>query len=483
VWGASSEPPTYALVEWLFLRALGGIYLIAFASAHGQILGLIGSNGILPVGEFLETAWARLGAEAYGRVPTLLWLNASDAALQLVCLAGMFLSLLLMLGVSYRLVRVALFLAYLSLASAGQVFMSFQWDVLLIETGFLAIFLGASSIVTIGLFRWLLFRLMFMSAAVKLLSGDPSWRSLTALDYHFETQPLPTVIAWYVHQLPEWFHRLSTAAVFFIEGVVPFLIFAPRRLRLFAAATLVFFQALIFLTGNYTFFNLLSVALCLFLLDDAALLRWLPGRVIDRIASIAGGRRDSLLGRRIVAAVAAAIVFVSGLQLLGILSGGLPEPIGAAINWIRPLRIVNTYGLFAVMTTSRPEIVVEGSNDGQTWRAYEFRYKPGDVQRAPPWMAPHQPRLDWQMWFAALGDYNSNPWFVSFMLRLLQGSPEVLALLEANPFPDAPPRYVRARLYDYHFTDWAGRSVDGAWWRREPLGLYLPAISLRPGSQ
>ena len=497
-----AQTATLLVARWLFLRALGLIYLIAFASFGSQVTGLIGARGILPAGEYLQWTAQQNGLRAYWLVPTVFWLNASDAALQLVCIVGAILSAILLIGFAHRLLLLALFVLYLSLVSAGQDFMAFQWDNLLLEAGFLAIFIDATSNVVVWLFRWLLFRLMFLSGALKLLSGDPTWRQLTALNFHFETQPLPTVIGWYVHQLPQWFHQLSTVMVFAVELVVPFLIFASRPLRIFAAVCFVFLQTLIFLTGNYTFFNLLAVALCLFLLDDTVLRRVVPRRLFARAAEGFARQDTSLWRQRAVTMVACTVILLSGFQLVALFTGRAPEPIGVVLGWLAPLHVVNTYGLFAVMTTERPEIIVEGSNDGQTWVEYEFRYKPGDVRQPPAWAAPHQPRLDWQLWFAALGyatpkpwvlnrlfganpsaafwlsNYEVDPWFVSFMVRLLEGSPDVLALLGRNPFGDSPPRYVRAILYRYRFTDLAERSADGAWWRREFQGSYLPALSL-----
>jgi len=476
LFGHRAEPPTYALVEWLFIRILGLIYFMAFASLAVQITGLIGSRGILPAGDYLQAIYDRFGSQSYGLVPTVFWLNSGDAFLKAVCVAGAVLALVLIAGYAQRLILIALFLLYLSLVLVGQDFLAFQWDALLLETGFLAIFLGDSPLV-IWLFRWLLFRLVFLSGAVKLLSGDPTWRSLTALNYHYETQPLPTPLAWYMHQLPAGFQKLSVAAVFCIELGVPFLILAPRRLRFFAAAAIVFLQTLIGLTGNYAFFNLLTVALCVFLLDDAALRRWFPDRLAQALLTRQANRKASPAGRWIAAGVAVLIVLVGGFQIVRAFRGTVPRPVRVVMNWVAPFQIVNPYGLFAVMTTSRPEIIVEGSSDGRTWLAYGFKYKPGDVTRPPGWVAPYQPRLDWQMWFAALGTCYDNPWFVNFMLRLLQGSPDVLALLGKNPFPDAPPRYIRALVYDYHFTDLATRRAEATGWRREPMGVYACRFS------
>jgi len=305
-----------------------------------------------------------------------------------------------------------------------------------------------------------------LSGSVKLLSRDSSWRNLSAMSFHYETQPLPTPIAWYVHQLPFWFQRATTALVLAIELAVPFLIFAPRRLRILGAWCLLGFQALIFVSGNYAFFNLLTMALCLFLFDDS----FFP--------KLRFPSRKSATSRFAAVAAAVLVLTVSGVYLSGTFFDYTPLWGGSLLHYAAPFGIVNTYGLFAVMTTHRPEIIVQGSNDGVAWLDYEFRFKPGDLRRAPRWVAPYQPRLDWQMWFAALGSYRSSPWFVNFLVRLLQGSPEVLGLLASNPFPGAPPKYVRAELFDYKFTDLQTRRANGAWWRREIRGWYVPAISL-----
>lgn len=471
LWGIPVEVETFGIANWLFLRALGAIYLIAFASFAVQAAGLIGSHGISPVAGYLHALREYYGA-VYWQVPTVFWLNAGDRMIKAVDIGGICLSVLLLLGVRWRILRVALFVLYLSLVTAGQEFMGYQWDALLLEAGFLAILLGSSPVV-VWLYRWLLFRLMFLSGVVKLASGDPSWRHFTALPVHYETQPLPTPLAWYMYQLPEWFQRSSVGVVFFVELLVPFLIFAPRRVRLFAARAIVVLQILILLTGNYAFFNVLTIAFCLFLVDDAFFRRVLP-----KVVSATVKERSRPWSRAVCGAFASLALFVGGFQVA--------RPFGvrwsvadAAIRLVSPFEIINSYGLFAVMTTTRPEIVIEGSNDGVTWLAYVFKYKPGELTRRPAWVAPHQPRLDWQMWFAALGDYQSDPWIVRFMGRLLLGSPEVLGLLERNPFPYGPPHYIRAQLYQYSFTGPAERKSTGAWWKRELKGVYVPAVSLR----
>ena len=479
LWGIPIEPETYRASTWLFLRVLGAIYLMAFASFGVQAAGLIGSHGILPLGDYLRAVHEYFGRGAYWNVPTLFWLSRTDGFIKADWISGVCLSALVVLGLNWRSLRVALFVLYLSLVTAGQVFMSYQWDALLLEAGFLSIFLGSSPVV-VRLFRWLLCRFIFLSGAVKLASGDPTWRHFTALPLHYETQPLPTPLAWYVFQFPAWFHRVSVGFLFFVELAVPFLVLAPRRLRHFAAACIIALQILIFLTGNFAFFNLLTIALCIFLYEDGTLSRKLPKKIWARLAAQTA-RPESETRRRMVfyRLFAGFVLFISAFVTVGELTAIRWAPAEAIIHAIAPFEIINTYGLFANMTTTRPEIVIEGSNDGETWLAYEFKYKPGDLRRRPLFVEPHQPRLDWQMWFAALGDYRSDPCTIHFMARLLEGTPEVLALLRSNPFPNAPPRYIRALVYEYHFTTPAEKSSTGQWWRREWKGTYVPPLALR----
>ncbi len=501
------------LVRSLFLRLLGLIYAMAFISLWTQIEGLAGSNGILPVADFLGAVHQRLGGTAWLRLPTLFWLGWGDAMLHLLCGGGTALALLLVVGLAPALVLAVLWTFYLSLVVACRDFLSFQWDILLLETGFLAIFLGPlhlgarriwpekPSRLVLWLLRWLLFRLMFSSGLVKLLSGDSAWLRLRALEFHFETQPLPAWTSWYAHQLPGWALAAAAVSVFAFELVVPFSVFGPRRIRLWGCALLVLLQILIGATGNYGFFNLLTIALCVLLLDDKALEKLRISSGLNSVLGIAGPRPLLAGGGRslgffrkflsllappgawplwLLAPLAAIIFMLSIIQMshTARLSIGWPGPMTQLHAWSRPFYLVNGYGLFAVMTTSRPEIVVEGSADGRVWEAYEFKWKAGDPRRAPAFVQPHMPRLDWQMWFAALGTFKDYPWFMSFMVRLLQGSPPVLDLLAVNPFPQQPPNFVRARLYNYGFIGWAGKR-EGVWWQRRLEGIYCPSISLR----
>jgi predicted DCC family thiol-disulfide oxidoreductase YuxK len=480
LWGPDYEPPRFDVVSWLFLRSIGLIYLAAFVSFGVQALGLIGSHGILPLAEFTTAAHSQFGWDGYWLFPMVFWLNQSDFAIQATCWAGAAVSLLLIFNILPRLSLLFLYAGYLSLFYAGQVFMGFQWDVLLLESGFLALFLSIARKPGIWLLRWLLFRFMFLSGAVKLLSGDPTWANLTALSYHFQTQPLPTPLAWYADHLPRTLLMVATAATFVIELGLPFLIFCPRRLRFVAAFGFLLLQTLILLTGNYAFFNLLGMALCLVLFDDAALRKVIPQRLTRFVQNQIKDNHPRKIVSYGARALALLIVFISCIQLYAVFGGQVSGAAAWTVDEIAPLSIVNTYGLFAVMTTTRLEIIIEGSNDGVHWGEYKFKYKPGDVMRRPSWSIPHQPRLDWQMWFAALGTPSENPWFAQFLQRLLENSPEVIALLGENPFPDHPPLYVRAVLYDYRYSSREEKEKTGAWWVRQREEIYYPAVTLEP---
>ncbi|MGC1398211.1 lipase maturation factor family protein, partial [Candidatus Binatus sp.] len=407
------------------------------------------------------------------------WLSQSDFAIQATCWLGAALSLLLIFDLLPRLSLFFLYVLYLSVFYAGQEFMGFQWDLLLLEAGFLAFLLSITTRPGIWLLRWLLFRFMFLSGAVKLLSGDATWANLSALSYYFQTEPLPTPLAWYAHHLPQAILTASTVATLFIELALPFLIFFPRRLRFVAAYGILFLQVVILMTGNYAFFNLLTMALCLVLFDDAALRKVLPPSLIRLAQHQVRPVEPAKIVSYAVGALALVIV-VTGLgQLQEVFIRRASIPAAWLNEEIAPLRIVNSYGLFAVMTTTLPVIVVEGSDDGVHWREYGFKYKPGDAMRRPLWNFPHQPRLDWQMWFAALGTAADNPWFATFLRRLLENSPDVTALLGSNPFPKKPPLYVRAVLYDYRYSTAEEKKATGAWWVRQPEGIYFPAVALR----
>jgi lipase maturation factor 1 len=536
LWGKDVRPPTYFWARRWFLSALGLIYLIAFVSLWTQIDGLVGAKGIIPIGIYLANAKAQIGLRAVSVLPTLCWISSSNSFLHFLCGGGVVLSVLLIFRVAPAISAALLFVFYLSLTVAGQNFLSFQWDILLLETGFLAIFFApwqlwprriavaaavsaaqnssgaggtpatterpwrnrihkpAVSSVALFLLKFLLFKLMFMSGVVKLTSGDNCWgwvdhsfhwNALTALDYHYWTQPLPTVFAWFADKHPEWFKKFSVAFCLFVEIIVPFFIWAPRRLRLTAAGLMIFLQIAIAITGNYCFFNLLTIALCLLLIDDAVWCKSTAGQEsVEPRASLKGSTesRPTKIAHWLAIVV---LVITMPLNAWHIYSAFQPQadlkqPIRFLYEHLQPVYIANGYGLFRVMTKERPEIQVEGSADGIDWVAYEFKWKPGDVNRAPTWCAPHQPRLDWQMWFAALGGPRQEQWFEDFALRLLENEPSVTRLLARNPFPDRPPKYVRAILFKYQFTTSEEHRTTGAWWKRREIGEFFPEAALRP---
>lgn len=467
----------FQIGQRLFAHALGVIFAIAFLSFAVQACGLIGERGIMPAGDFLAMVRKAAGVSPW-QVPTVFWFGSGDTALLTVCWIGVAASVVLASGFAPAPAALVCWALYLSLCSVGSPFLNFQWEALLLETGLLAVIMlpwrlrpdwsreGPLPMVGRYLLWWLVFRLNFESGVVKLAWGDKTWLELRALGVHFETQCIPHAIAWYAHQMPEWLLRAGCAVMFAIELVVPFLIVLGARVRHAAALALIALQLGIIATGNFAYFNWLSIVICLPLFADS----FFPARWRREIPASSAPPE----WKWVAATCVALFVFIATLPgLLGAFRVEVGDGIERALM---PLRSFNGYGLFRVMTTERPEIVVEGSRDGVNWEAYEFRWKPGDLYRRPGFCAPHQPRLDWQMWFAALSDVRNNPWFVNFLVRLLQGSPEVLALLEKNPFPGEPPRYVRAVLYDYRFTHSSDHTA--AWWKRESKGLYCPPISL-----
>jgi hypothetical protein len=481
-----------ARVRWLYLRGLGLVFCLAFASLLPQLSGLMGPEGLEPAALWLEWARAELGSGRFLQLPTLLWLSgAGEGALYGLCLAGVVCGALLAVDVAPRLALVGAWACYLSLTSVGGVFLSYQWDVLLLEVALVSLPLAPGHLRpswsvpeprpgAILFVRFLLARFMFMSGVVKLTSGDVTWRNLTALEFHYWTQPLPNAIAYFVHQLPATLHRVSVAGMLVIELVAPLLVFGPRRFRLVAAGALMALQVGILVTGNYGFFNLLTLVLCLVALDDGVLSR---GRVFQRLSPVSPPpvRRPRVWTAAFVGFVAVYAVLALSLDVRRVVRVPLPRPVTWTLEQVAGLRSVNTYGLFAVMTTERREILIEGSADGQTWREYLLRWRPGPVDEAPRFVAPHQPRLDWQMWFASLSDCGSNPWLLRLQEQLLKGTPTTKGFFREDPFPDTPPRFVRTRFFDYRFTELSEWRATGAWWTRRELGLYCPPLTLEAG--
>lgn len=465
---------TYWYSRYLFERSLALMYLVAFIAAVNQFVPLLGERGLLPVGAFVR-------AVPFRASPSLFYFMPTDAAYRAAAWAGVAIACIVLTGypaqrgwAASALAWGALWILYLSFVNVGQTFYGFGWESLLLETGFLAIFAGASasepSRVLIFLWRWVLFRLMFGAGLIKL-RGDPCWRHFTCLDYYFETQPIPNALSWYFHWLPPAVHHAGVAFNHVAELIVPFGYFLPQPISAVAGLVTIVFQLTLIVSGNLSWLNWLTVVLAIPTLDD----RWLSWLPIAPPALTA----SSTAARGLVYALAAIVAVSSIGPLLNMLS-----PNQVMNTSYTPLQIVNTYGAFGSVTRTRNEIVIEGTDASpptaaSVWRAYEFKGKPGDPRRRPRQIAPYHLRLDWLMWFAAMSDPNEHPWFAALIVKLLQGDRETLGLLETNPFPEQPPKYIRAELYEYHFTTPAERRRTGEWWKRARLGTYFGPASLR----
>ena len=471
----------HLLTSWLFLKLLALVYFAAFFSIAWQIAGLAGPDGILPFQNMLENVYRQRGISAFWTLPTIFWISSSASALQGAALAGCLFSIMLLFNTLPRLSLVLLFVLYLSLYHAGQLFMNFQWDYLLLETGFLAIFLvnGPNRLLLIML-HWLLFRLRFLSGISKVLSEDPSWSNLTTLNYYFETQPLPHVGAWYAHQMPEWILKSATGLVLFSELIVPFFIFLSRPFRLTAAAITLVIQLSIIATSNHNFINLLTILLCLLLLDDRIVSRIIPQKAEPGILKqVQLGVKDTTTGRLTQLAMAGFIMVASLTAVTAMVTPYQPpasfrQVYSTAHNY----GLGNLFHVFPLMQTERHELEIQGSNDGRQWKTYRFKYKPGPIDTKPAFIVPHQPRLDWMMWFVPTQHPMLSRWFDLFMRRLWQNEPSVTELLAHNPFPSTPPKYLRVLVYQYHFTSKEEKEQSGNWWKRVYLGEY-PGVAPR----
>ncbi len=451
------------LARRLFFIGFGLTVVVAVGSFWWQFAGLAGARGIAPMGEAFAQASARL---TILELPSLLWLSSSDAMLHALLACSLLSGVAMVAGLAPRIACITLWVCWSSLVQVGYPFLSFQWDLLLIESAFCAAFFAPPGLrpkvetepEAPFAFSFVMFALAckvtLQSGIVKLTSGDPTWRDLTALTYHWWSQPLPTWTSVFIAQLPLVVQKLLCAVMFVFELVIPVLALGPRSLRIVAALGLMALQAALFAAGNYSYYNVLTFVLALPLLDDAAL-----RRVFRRLPELP----SSPPAPRWTWAAPVLYVLISVGMFLRV----------ELVNPLRRFDTINAYGAFAWMTKNRAEIILEGSNDGTTWLAYEFPWKPGDVTRRPGFIAPWQPRLDWQMWFASLGQCANNPWILSMQHKVLTGNLEVLALLETNPFPAAPPKFLRTRSFEYRFS-----SEKNVWWARQELGAYCPALTL-----
>jgi len=496
-------PRTHLLPRWFFLRALGLIYFSAFYSLISQIKGMMGPHGILPASGYLQdVANYYPGLQRFWFAPTLFWFGAGNHALMLITWLGLLASVAVIFNLWPRGSLAVCLVCFLSFVAAAQDFSGFQSDGMLLEAGFISLFftppglrpgLGAThapSRLSLFLLRWEWFRIYFESGVVKLASGDYSWRHLTAMDDYYQNGPLPTWIGWYVQQLPHRFHAATAFMTLAAELGLVWMLFLPRRFKLVCFLIVTPFQAGIILTANYTFLNYLVLLLGFLLLDDG-FARWLlPQRwknwgthkAVEEAEAKDPPPRSAWLRPvwRGVAILYLGWVFYATTALLfAMIPYAPPLPLAPA-RALDPFRIANQYGLFANMTHERYEIEFQGSSDGQNWTPYLFRYKPQDVRKAPGIYAPYQPRFEWDLWFASLGHWRNYPWVVQTEARLLTNEPDVLTLFAGNPFSSAPPKQVRAVIWQYWFTDRATKRKEGTWWRREWMGVYAPMVERTP---
>jgi hypothetical protein len=505
---ASEHRAGHLWPRWIFLRALGLIYFSAFYSLLFQIEGLIGPNGILPAGDYLQAISGAIHSQRFLYAPTLLWFSASNHALMFICWTGCIASLLVVLNFWPRGMLAICFVCFLSFVSAAQDFSGYQSDGMLLEAGFIALFFAppgfrpglapahAPSRLSRFLLQWEWFRIYFESGVVKISSGDLAWRNFTAMDDYYQNGPLPTWLGWYVQQLPHWFHASAVLLTFAIELVLVWMLFLPRRFRILFFFIITPFEISIILTANYTFLNYLVLSLGFLLLDDRFIEWLIPQRIREFIErgpappTAPDSQEETWLARwrwRLSPARMAIagffllwVLYSTSAQLVWTLFRGVPLP-EKPVQLLEPFRIANRYGLFAVMTHARYEIEFQGSRDGKTWLAYPFRYKPQDLNKAPGIYAPYQPRFDWNLWFASLGSWRGNHFVVWTEERLLRSEPDVLSLFAGNPFAAGPPPVeVRAVIWQYYFTDMKTKRSTGAWWRRELLGAYAPALTREP---
>jgi hypothetical protein len=477
---------THGLTRFAILRLLGLVYCVAFLCLVRQLGPLIGSDGLLPAASFLNRVRESMGStgDAALALPTLFWLDCSDTTMRAAAWLGLGLSAAVLFGVTNAAVQLVLWLLYLSFVQIGQLFYGYGWETQLLETGFLAVFLcplrsfgpfaaASPPIVVVWLFRWLIIRIMLGAAAIKL-RGDPCWRDFTCLVYHYETQPIPNPLSWWLNAMPRWFQVAGVAFNHFVELIVPFFVVGPRRLRHAAGFFLVSFQIILILSGNLSFLNWLTIVPALACFDDGVLGLLVPRRMRERIR--AGDAEPSRLHRGAAVALGILVALLSINPVRNLLS-----PHQAMNRSFDPLHLVNTYGAFGSVGRERYEVILEGTSDERVgtdteWREYEFPCKPGDVRRRPCVISPYHYRADWQIWFAAMSTADRQPWLIHLVYKLLRGDDGAKSLLAADPFAEQPPRFIRAELYRYEFT----RPGDGGpqWWRRSPAGPYLQPLSL-----
>jgi Lipase maturation factor len=488
------------IARWLFLRALAAIYFSAFFSLVFQIKGLIGPQGILPAGPYLQAVAQALGHwERLWYAPTILWFSSGTGMLTALCWAGMIASVLLFFNLYPRGMLAICFVCFLSFIAAAQDFSSYQSDGMLLEAGFISLFLAPpglrpglgrshpASRASHFLLQWEWFRIYFESGMAKMLSGDSEWRNFTAMDEYYQNGPLPTWIGWYVQHLPHWFHASTVAATLVMELGIVWMFLLPRRWRIVCFFIVTPWEIGVILTANYTFLNYLVLALGVLLLDDRFLRKLVPPkwRSMESVP-IEPPPTGETFWQKFAYARNTAGLAVSAFMLSWVFYATLAEMLATyrlpnfPVLALEPFRIANRYGLFAVMTRGRYEIEFQGSDDGENWKPYRFRYKPQELKEAPRIYAPYQPRFDWNLWFASLGSWREYTIVPNTVVRLLSNDKDVLQLFADNPFPQAPPREIRTVLWQYWFPTMEERRREGQWWKRQLIGRYAPTLEKTP---
>jgi uncharacterized membrane protein YphA (DoxX/SURF4 family) len=533
-------PPGHLVPRWLFLRALGIIYFSAFYSLLFQIRGMLGPQGLLPAGSYLQEVAKAMGRARYWYAPTLLWFASGNRALMLLCWIGLLAAVLLISNLFPRAMLAVCFVCFLSFVAAAQDFSGYQSDGMLLGAGFICYFLAPRGCrpglaeqepparAPLFLLRLLWFTIYFESGVAKYFGGDPTWRDLSAMNEYFQNSPLPTWVGWYAQQLPRWCQQTSAFVTLFLELLVPWMLWLPERVRIVCFFFVTILQIGIILTANYAFLNYLVLALGIFLLHDLFLVRFMPRSCrralqlnlqqpspgswyASLLAALEGANQPISLSlsasgeeasksviaenvphrearstlRSLFEAIAAWtkafflawVFYAMAFLMLRQISPVLPLP-ATPVTALEPFRIANSYGLFGRMTWARYEIEFQGSNDGSNWVAYPFRYKPQDLHEAPGIYAPYQPRFEWNLWFASLATWRENPFVIRTEEQLLLGNRDVLALFRSDPFAKGPPKLLRSVVWQYWFTAGAAKRATGQWWRREFRGLYAPTLGL-----
>jgi len=486
IWEKSKETKGYWLTRFVLLRLLGFIYFFAFLSLATQVIPLIGENGLLPADDYLDAIGSRFPSkiDAFVALPSIFWVSISDNSLLILSWLGVVLSFIVLIGYANSILMFVLWALYMSFVHIGQTWYGYGWEIQLLEIGFLSIFLvplldmkpfpkTAPPVPIIWLFRWLTFRLYLGTGLIKF-RGSECWEDLTCLFYHYETQPIPNPLSQYFHFLPQWFHKLGVLYSHFASLVAPFFIFGPiRNIRYVAGIVLLLFQVILIFNGNYAFLNFLAIIGIIAVFDDNFFRKILPKFIVRKAEHAEKNAKFS--GNQFIMSW---IIFIIVILLSVVVIQNLFSSNQAMNTSFNQLHIVNTYGAFGSIGKIRNELILQGTDDlvinsDTVWKEYEFKAKPGDINRNPPIIAPYQPRVDWQIWFAAFQSPQQNPWLIHMIWKLLHNDPGTISLISENPFPDKPPNYIRIEFYRYEFVEPGSDAV----WKRTYIGNWLPPLS------